>query len=100
MKESLTKKTEKKENVVKKIVNLINNIASDTLKVETNGVRRWNRPALTMFTAWAMASFVFMGDYFLHGFRIESFSIVVGVAIGIKSADALAQRIKKGKNES
>ena len=96
MKESLTKKTEKKGNAVKR---MLIEIASDTLKAETNGVRRWNRPALTMFTAWAMSSFVFMGDYFLHGFRIESFSIVVGVAIGIKSADALAQRIKNIKNE-
>jgi hypothetical protein len=39
--------------------------------------------------------FIFMGDYFMHGFRLESWITVIGFAFGTRLIDAQSKKLEK-----
>lgn len=77
------------------MIKLINQIAEDTLKREKNGVRRWSKTALTMFGAWILVSFSYTFHTIFTGFDLAAFSIMVGIATGMKTFDAISKNINK-----
>jgi hypothetical protein len=74
---------------------LIRNIANDTLKKTVDGVRRWDRMKLTMFTAWLISCFMALRDYYFTGLRYDVLVLFVGVALGSKVIDGLSKKLEK-----
>ena len=73
-------------------------IANDTLKRDKDNVRRWSKTALTMLSAWVLVCVSYIVDLFAHGFRMERFLIMVGIATGMKTFDAVSKAINKNNN--
>lgn len=73
-------------------------LIDDTLKRDKNGVRRFSKTALTMFTAWILVIYTYITDFIEHGFRSESFVIMVAIATGMKTADAISKKLNKDNN--
>ena len=74
---------------------LILEIADDTLKRDKDGIRRWSKTALTMFTAWILCCYSYVHHLITQGFDMSSFLIMVGVATTMKTADAVSKAINK-----
>lgn len=74
---------------------LLRTIAYDTLKKDVEGVRRFCRMKLTMFTAWIFCLGTATIDFIQHGLRIEVWLTMVGLASGAKLIEAGAKRIQK-----
>jgi len=79
----------------KQISSLISDIARDTLKKEVDGVRKWDRMKLTMFSAWLFVVIAAIIHFILSGFQLEVWLTFVGVAMGSKLIDAGAKKIEK-----
>lgn len=68
---------------------ILSNIVHDTLKrPDANGVWRYSRTSLTMATAWFAVLATYAYDVYIEGFRLDAFSIMVSVALGVKWVDA------------
>ena len=63
----------------------------DTLKKE--GV--YNSLRIMRFIGFNLCMFIFMGDYFMHGFRLESWITVIGFAFGTRLIDAQSKKLEK-----
>ncbi len=70
---------------------MIKEIINDTLKRDG----KWSRTSLTMATAWFAVLGTYISDFCINGFRMDSFSIMVGVALGVKWIDAKSKQIEK-----
>ena len=70
---------------------LIKEIANDTLKRDG----KWSRTSLTMASAWALCIATYVIDFIIEGFRMDAFSIMIGVALGVKWVDAKSKEIEK-----
>jgi len=71
-------------------------LIEDTLKkYNENGVLRYSRTSLTMFTAWVIAIYMAMIDFIWNGFRLDVWMTFVGVALGTKITDAFTKKIIK-----
>ena len=77
---------------------LISSIADDTLKRDKDNVRRWSKTALTMFSAWILVCYSYIHHLITEGFDMPSFLVMVGVATGVKTADAVSKAINKKNN--
>lgn len=72
-------------------------IANDTLKrKDPDGTRRWSRTSLTMASAWFLCCLTYAYDVYKEGFRLDAFTIMVGVALGSKWIDAKSKKIEQG----
>ena len=71
--------------------NVIKELLFDTLKKE--GV--YNSLRIMRFIGFNLCMFIFMGDYFLHGFRLESWITVIGFAFGTRLIDAQSKKLEK-----
>jgi hypothetical protein len=76
-------------------MNLIKQIAHDTLKKDVNGVREWDRMKLTMFVSFMVAIVFSIVDFIQHGLRLDVWLTLIGFAYGSKLIDAQAKRIEK-----
>jgi hypothetical protein len=76
-------------------MNLIKEIANDTLKKDVNGVREWDRMKLTMFVSFIVAITCAIVDFIQHGLRLDVWLTLIGFAYGSKLIDAQAKRIEK-----
>jgi hypothetical protein len=76
-------------------MNLIKEIAHDTLKKDVNGVREWDRMKLTMFVSFIVAISFAIVDFIQHGLRLDVWLTLIGFAYGSKLIDAQAKRIEK-----
>lgn len=76
-------------------MNFITGIINDTLKKETNGTVQWNSLRIMRFVGFNLCMFIFMGDYFMHGFRLESWLTVIGFAFGTRLIDAGSKKLEK-----
>lgn len=75
---------------------VLKQIAHDTLKKKMpDGTREWSRTSLTMASAWTAALGTYIVDFYLHGFRMDSFTVMVSVALGVKWLDAKSKQIEK-----
>lgn len=74
---------------------LLRTIADDTLKKDVEGVRRFCRMKLTMFTAWIFCLGSAGIDFLCNGLRFEVWLTMVGIASGTKLIEAGAKRIQK-----
>ncbi len=70
---------------------ILSSIANDTLKKEG----KWSRTSLTMATAWLAVMVTYIWDFCNEGFRMDSFSVMVAVALGVKWIDAKSKQIEK-----
>ena len=77
---------------------LIKTLADDTLKREKDGIRRFSKTALTMFVAFVLVCGTYIYDLITHGFRMETFLVMVGIALGTKTTDALSKKLNKTNN--
>jgi len=68
-------------------------LINDTLKREKDGVRRFSKTALTMASAWFIVCFSYIFHTILTGFDLAAFSIMVGVAVGMKTTDAFSKKL-------
>lgn len=73
---------------------IIKDIANDTLKRDKDGVRRWSKTALTMWSAWLLSMFMAVYDLIQHGFRYDVWVALVAVATGIKLTDKISKKIQ------
>lgn len=73
-------------------------IIDDTLKRDKDGVRRFSKTALTMLCAWLLVMYTYIDDHIKNGFRWEAFLVMVGIATGMKTADAIAKKLNKTNN--
>lgn len=73
-------------------------IIDDTLKREKDGERRFSKTALTMFTAWIVVLYTFIDDYAKNGFKMDRFLVMVAIATGVKTADAISKKLNKNNN--
>ena len=73
--------------------NFLLTLIDDTLKREKDGVRRFSKTALTMFSAWIAVLYSYFHHLITVGFDLTSFSIMVGVSTGMKTADALSKKL-------
>ena len=76
------------------IVRVITAIVNDTLKGPDG---KWSRTSLTMATAWWASLYVFIADFYLHGFNEFSFGIFASVALGSKISDAISKKMTNKK---
>jgi len=76
-------------------MSFITNIIHDTLKKEVNGTVQWNSLRIMRFVGFNLCMFIFMGDYFMHGFRLESWLTVIGFAFGTRLIDAGSKKLEK-----
>jgi len=76
-------------------MNLIKEIAHDTLKKDVNGVREWDRMKLTMFVSFIVAIIFAIVDFIQQGLRLDVWLTLIGFAYGSKLIDAQAKRIEK-----
>ena len=79
-------------------MNLIQRLIDDTLKREKKGVRRFSKTALTMFSAWLLVVWSYVQDLIIHGFRMERFLVMVGIATGMKTFDAISKKINSNNS--
>lgn len=74
----------------------LKDLVNDTLKkYDENGVLRFSRTSLTMFSAWLIAVFMALVDFTFSGFRLDVWMTFVGVALGTKITDSLSKKITK-----
>lgn len=78
---------------INKIWRTINAIVNDTLKHEEDGRSRFSKSNLTSFTAWLAVLTSYFLEQLLNGFHELAWFGLLLVAIGVKSADALAKYI-------
>jgi len=75
---------------------LFQSLIDDTLKrKDSEGILRWSRTSLTMFTAWVASLFAFFLDAIKHQGDVNGamFSVMVGVALGSKVTDAWSRKL-------
>ena len=71
-------------------------ITQDTLKTrDEDGVVRWSRTSLTMFSAWFVVMYIAIWDFHKFGYRPDVFFGLLGVAVGVKISDSVSKKIKK-----
>jgi len=73
------------------MISVIKKLLSDTLKKD--GV--YNSLRIMRFIGFNLCMFIFMGDYFMHGFRLESWITVIGFAFGTRLIDAQSKKLEK-----
>jgi hypothetical protein len=56
---------------------------------------KYSRTSLTMFTAWLMVNVIAFYDLYQEGFRMDVWSVYVGVSTGMKLIDAKSKQIQK-----
>lgn len=56
---------------------------------------KYSRTSLTMFTAWLMVNLIAFYDLSQEGFRMDVWSVYVGVSTGMKLIDAKSKQIQK-----
>lgn len=72
----------------------INEVINDTLKRPgADGKLKWSRTSLTMASAWLVVLWSYIHFTIKDGFNETSFSIMVGVALGVKVTDAWSKKI-------
>lgn len=84
--------------IAKFIYKVVYKIVDDTLRRDKDGVRRFSKTALTMFTAWLLVVYTYLYDLITNGFRWETFILMAGVATGMKTFDAIAKTLNKTNN--
>lgn len=72
---------------------IFQNLIDDTLKREKDGERRFSKTALTMFSAWVLVCVSYLYDLINRGFHMEAFLVMVAVATGIKTTDAISKKL-------
>lgn len=78
------------------IVSFLSEILDDTLRKEMpDGMRRWDRMKIMQFFSFNAALLVFLWDQFFHGFRFETWAVIIGLAFGSKLIDAGSKKIQK-----
>jgi hypothetical protein len=70
---------------------LIDDIVNDTLKKDG----KFSRTSLTMATAWLACLVTYIWDFCVEGFRMDAFTVMVGISLGIKWVDAKSKQIEK-----
>ena len=71
-------------------------ITNDTLKKkDEDGVVRWSRTSLTMFSAWVLVIYISIFDFHNFGFRPEIFFGLLSVAAGVKITDAISKKWRR-----
>jgi len=78
---------------------IIQQIIDDTLKREKDGVRRWSKTSLTMLTAWLLVCYSYIHDLVVRAFHMEAWLVLVGIAVGVKTTDAISKAINKDNNK-
>jgi hypothetical protein len=73
---------------------LLNEIAADTLmKRDEDGVLRWSRTSLTMFTAMFFVVVFAVADFIMNGLRFDVWATFVAMSMGIKVTDAWSKKL-------
>lgn len=72
-------------------MSVFKNIVNDTLKKDG----KWSRTSLTMATAWAAVLVTYIWDFCVEGMRMDTFTVMVSVALGVKLVDAKSKQIEK-----
>lgn len=75
--------------------NLLIELTNDTLKKDVDGVRRFCRMKLTMFTAWIFCLSMAGVDFVCNGLRFDVWGTFAGIALGSKVVDSYAKKLKK-----
>lgn len=70
---------------------LFKDIINDTLKRDG----KFSRTSLTMATAWFAVLITYIWDFINEGFRMDAFTVMVSVALGVKWIDAKSKQIEK-----
>ena len=70
-------------------------LCNDTLKRDKDGTRRWSKTSLTMLSAWILVCATYVYDLFARGFHMEAWLVMVGIAVGVKTTDAVSKAINK-----
>lgn len=70
-------------------MNIIKDIANDTLK--RNG--KWSRTSLTMFVTLFVALVMSTIDFAFNGLRFDVWATLMGVAMGSKITDSYSKKI-------
>ncbi len=85
-------------------MSFVNDIINDTLKRvdPIDGKLKWSRTSLTMLSAWVAVLFAFVVDTIKHAGEADDvkFSLLAGVALGSKVADAYTKKITPPENEA
>jgi hypothetical protein len=75
---------------------VLNQIAADTLmKRDEDGVLRWSRTSLTMFTAMFFTVLFAVADFIMNGLRFDVWATFVAMSMGIKVTDAWSKKLGK-----
>lgn len=78
------------------IISFLSEILDDTLRKEMpDGTRRWDRMKIMQFLSFNAALLVFLWDQFFHGFRFETWMVVISFAFGSKLIDAGSKKIQR-----
>jgi hypothetical protein len=78
------------------MLELLNQIAIDTLmKKDEDGVMRWSRTSLTMFTAMFFTVLFATIDFAMNGLRFDVWATFVAMAMGVKVTDAWSKKLGK-----
>lgn len=70
-------------------MNIIKDIANDTLK--RNG--KWSRTSLTMFVTLFVALVMSTIDFAFNGLRFDVWATLMGIALGSKITDSYSKKI-------
>lgn len=86
---------------IRKAYTLITDLVNDTLKKYDPKKKRirFSRTSLTMVTAWFAVLYSYLYDLHTQGFRIEAFSLLVAVSLGVKVTDGIANKLNKPVKE-
>ena len=79
----------------KKIIKEFVQIWRDTLQ---DRFGKYSRTSLTMFSAWLSVNVMAFYDLYVEGFRMDVWSVYVGVATGMKIIDAQSKKMHNQQN--
>lgn len=76
---------------------LISTIWHDTMKTR-DGI--YSRISIIMASAWALAFFMAIYDFCVEGFRMDVWSLLVGIAIGSKFVNAHSEAVNPTQKQN
>ena len=75
-------------------MNFVSAIIDDTLKrKDAEGILRFSRTSLTMFSAWVVVLWSYIHYTIKDGFNEAAFYALIGVALGSKVTDAWSKKL-------
>lgn len=90
-----------KYSFIRTIYALLADLVNDTLKKYDPKKKRlrFSRTSLTMVTAWFTVLYSYLYDLHTKGFRVEAFTLLVAVSLGVKVTDGIANKLNRAPKE-